>query len=74
MTAQKKPQRLIGWAETQARTGLGKTSIWRLHRAGKFPSPVTLPDTRRSVFVEDEVDEWIAARIAARDAAAGRAA
>lgn len=68
----KNPPRLISWPETQGRTGLAKTTIWRLHRAGKFPQPVVFGDTRKSLFVEAEIDAWILARIAARDA--GRAA
>ncbi|UHD44149.1 AlpA family phage regulatory protein [Aureimonas altamirensis] len=57
--------RFIGLPDAMARTGLSKTTIWRLYRAGKFPSPITLPDSRRSVFVESEIDQWIVDRIAA---------
>lgn len=62
------PARLISWPDAQARTGLSKTTLWRLTRAKRFPQPINLEGTRRSVFVEAEVDSWIAARIAARDA------
>lgn len=46
-----------------ARTGLSRTSVWR--RAGvDFPAPVRLgPQT--IAWVSDEVDQWIAGRIAA---------
>lgn len=46
-----------------ARTGLSRTAIWR--RAGDdFPAPVRLgPQT--IAWVSDEVDQWIAERIAA---------
>ncbi len=38
----------------------------RLSRAGKFPKPV-ITGNRTVNFVEDEVDAWIEAHIAARD-------
>lgn len=46
-----------------ARTGLSRTTLWR--RAGvDFPSPVRLgPQT--IAWVSEEVDQWIADRIAA---------
>lgn len=62
--------RLISWPETTARSGLSKTTIWRLHRGGSFPKPVVFKDARKSLFVESEIDAWILARIAARDAGA----
>lgn len=62
--------RFLSWPQTVERTGISKPTIWRLHRAGKFPKPVVLEDTRRSLFIESEVDAWIASRIAARDSRA----
>jgi prophage regulatory protein len=38
----------------------------RLETQGDFPRRVTLGE-RRVAWVEQEIDEWIAARIAARD-------
>lgn len=59
-------QSFIRMPETKRRTGLGRAWIYRLISEGRFPKPAKLGD--RSVgFVESEVDEWIAERIAARD-------
>lgn len=62
-----KPPRFISWPEAQSRSGLSKTTIWRLHRAGSFPKPINFLNARKSLFVESEIDNWIAARIADRD-------
>ena len=42
-----------------------KVQLWRLERAEKFPKRVTL-SAQRVAWIESEIDEWIAARIAAR--------
>lgn len=42
-----------------------KVQLWRLERAGKFPLRVKL-SPQRVAWIESEIDEWIAARIAAR--------
>jgi prophage regulatory protein len=44
---------------------LSKCQIWRLERAGKFPQRV-YPSAGRVAWVEREIDEHLAARIAAR--------
>jgi prophage regulatory protein len=65
-------ERNLRTAETQARTGLGRTTIWRLEKAGQFPR-------RRKIgngivaWLESEVDEWIRSRPIAGDEP-GRAA
>jgi prophage regulatory protein len=44
-------------------TGLGRTSVYRLMKEGKFPKQVELaPNTR--AWILDEVEAWCAARIA----------
>jgi len=48
-----------------------KPHLWRLEKAGKFPKRVPLGPGRYA-YVESEIDAYIAALIAARDA--GRAA
>ena len=55
---------LIRFAEVRRRTGFSKTWIYRLISEGRFPTPVRT-GTRAVVFVESEIDAWIAARIAA---------
>jgi len=49
-------------------TGISGASIYRKVKAGEFPAPVKL-GPRASAWVGAEVDTWIAARIAERDAA-----
>ncbi|EIZ1472122.1 TPA: AlpA family transcriptional regulator [Salmonella enterica] len=59
-------QSLIRMPEARRRTGYGKAWIYKLIADGKFPAPVKL-GSRSIAFVESEVDEWIAERIAERD-------
>jgi len=51
----------------RARTGLSRSEIYRRIAAADFPQPVKLGE-RASAWNAAEVDSWIAARIAARDA------
>jgi len=54
--------------EVEARTGLGCSTIYEGIKAGTFPAPIQLGP--KSVgWVESEINAWLAARIAARDAA-----
>lgn len=53
--------------EVVRRCGLSRSTLYRLTDEGVFPRPVALTSAR-SGFVESEVDQWIADRIAARDA------
>ena len=43
-----------------------KAHIWRLRKAGKFPDPVKGLGPEDS-YREDEIDQYVAARVAARD-------
>jgi prophage regulatory protein len=45
-----------------------KTQVWRLEKRGQFPRRVPIGPGRHG-WVEDEIDQFIADRIAARDAA-----
>jgi len=51
--------------EVERRVGLGCTSIYAGIAAGTFPKPVKVG--KRSLWVETEIDAWIAERIAERD-------
>jgi prophage regulatory protein len=44
---------------------LSKVQIWRLERDGKFPLRVQISAARHA-WIEAEIDEWLAVRIAAR--------
>ena len=46
-----------------------RAQIYRKIKAGSFPRPVRLGENRIA-FAEQEIDDWIQARIAERDAAA----
>ena len=63
-----KPPRLE--AAPWVRAGLGRSSAYALMAENKFPRPVKLG--RASRFLSTEIDAWIAARVAERDAASGR--
>jgi prophage regulatory protein len=43
-----------------------KPHLFRLMRKGKFPKPVKLGEITNA-WLEEEIDAWIAVRIAARD-------
>lgn len=60
--------RLIRRKEVQAKTGLGASSIYAMMKQGKFPKAITLSE-RRVAWIESDVDQWIAERIASHKAA-----
>jgi prophage regulatory protein len=68
-TAPPQHVRLIREAECRDRTGLSRSQRWRLEREGRFPARVPLSE-RTFGWVESEIDEWIAARVASRRRAA----
>jgi len=61
-------QILIRMPRVQQKTGLGTTKIYELmqERSGAFPRPIKIGVA--SLWVEAEVEAWIADQIAARDA------
>ena len=59
--------RLIRLHDVQSLTGLGKSQVYSLANAGRFPAPIKLSE-RCSAWSENEVRAWIAERIAARNA------
>lgn len=56
---------LLTRKEVERRVGLSCTSIYAGIAAGTFPKPVKVG--KRSLWVETEIDQWIADRIAERD-------
>ena len=48
------------------KTGLSRTTIWRMMKRGEFPQPVDLGSRARG-WVSSEITGWIENRIAARD-------
>lgn len=69
MEANTAPPRLLRRPEVERLTGLARSSLYDLIRAGRFPAPIPLTTTARA-WVESEVLEFVAGRIAERDAKA----
>lgn len=66
MTTSKNNQvepRLIRRKEVQTKTGLGASSIYAMMKSGEFPQCLNLSE-RRVAWVESDINQWIANRIA----------
>ena len=63
--------RLLDYPELKAKKGISYTRrhLKRKCDAGTFPKPIPVSD-RRIAWIEEEIDGWLASRIAARDAVA----
>ncbi len=61
--------RLIDKHELRKKVPYHEVHIGRLERAGKFPKRVKC-GANRVAWIESEVDDWIAAKMAERDAEA----
>ena len=60
------PDRILREAEVRARTGLSRTTRWRLIRAKEFPLPVGL--SHRSVgWRESAIQDWVESRDQRKD-------
>jgi prophage regulatory protein len=58
--------KILRLSEVINRTGLGRSSIYKLISEGLFPK--SLPLFNRSVgWLESEIDEWILSRVMERD-------
>lgn len=65
------PIRILRLDQVIEATGLGKTKIYELQAAGEFPMRVQI--TANTVgWVEEEVQAWLARRVAARPALPAR--
>jgi prophage regulatory protein len=62
-----KPDRLIRLAEVETLTGLKKSSLYSLTRAGKFVTPIRL-SSRCTAWSLNSVQAWIQARITEAEA------
>ena len=61
--------RLLRLPAVLDRVGLGRSRVYELIAEGRFPTPVKLSE-RAIAWPSDEIDAWIAERIAARDSEA----
>ncbi|WP_425408088.1 helix-turn-helix transcriptional regulator [Hyphococcus sp.] len=72
--SKKTQKRIIRRAAVKAKTGItADSTLYYLIKNGKFPPPIKIGaggDSARKGWLEDEIDDWIEARVAARDAAA----
>jgi prophage regulatory protein len=55
-------KKLIRLPEVLNKTGFCKAWIYKLIKAGSFPSPIKI-GARAIAFIESEVDEWIESMI-----------
>ncbi len=63
------PERYLDWRAVRPLTGnLGRTTVWRLQRAGKFPAPVPV-SANRVAWRESDILKWQAGRNSALEAA-----
>lgn len=56
-------------SEVMARTAMSRSAIYAEMERGTFPKPIKLLGARANAWLSDEIDKWIEARVAARDAA-----
>jgi len=52
---------ILNAKEVVKKTGLSRTTIWRLERKGEFPLRVALSD-RRVGWKEEEIIKWLESR------------
>jgi len=64
--------RLLPFEDLKPKKGIpySRAHIWRLERAGKFPKHLRLGAGGRNAWVEDEIDAYVAQKIAERDSEA----
>lgn len=60
--ARTQPLKLLRFAAVRDRTGLSRSTIWRLERRGDFPRHRRI-SPNAVAWVEHEILEWIASRI-----------
>ena len=58
---------LLTMEQVRKRTSLSRSRIYEFVRRGTFPQAVPLAERRRA-WIESEIEDWIDARVADRDA------
>jgi prophage regulatory protein len=56
------PLRLLRFGEVRQRTGLSRSTIWRMERSGTFPKRIKV-SFNVVAWREDEVEEWIVSKL-----------
>jgi prophage regulatory protein len=64
-------RRLTLMGDVLERIPFSKATAWREIKAKRFPQPVRI-GLRRIAFFQDEIDAWLAQRVAERDAKSAR--
>jgi len=62
-TAPTSALRLLRFPDVRARTGLSRSTIWRLERSGAFPSHRRI-STNAVAWLEQDVTDWIQTKLA----------
>lgn len=58
-------EQLLRIRDVCAATGLGRSTIYRLIKEGRFPQPIDILGPTTAAWLASEVNAWIAERIAA---------
>lgn len=59
-------QKLLRLPQVIERTSLRRSTIYEMMQKGSFPKPVK-PNQRSNGWIEDEIIDWVATRIAERE-------
>lgn len=59
---------LLGWRELQPIVGFSRATLHREMNACRFPRPIMIA-AQRTAWPRQDIENWIAARVAARDRA-----
>lgn len=57
--------RVMRLPEVMHKTGISRTTLYQMSKAGKFPASISLGGNIMG-WIEAEIDKWIEARMAAR--------
>jgi prophage regulatory protein len=69
MTATTEPDRIVREPECKKRSGLSRTTRWRLEREGKFPKRVKITEFSHG-WLDSKLNKWIVERASLSDASA----
>lgn len=59
------PVRILRLPEVMTRTGLSRSTIYELIAKRQFPHPISI-GTRAVGWIEDDINQWIVDRVAAK--------
>lgn len=62
------PRRVLRLPEVITKTGLSRTTLYTMSKAGQFPESISLGGKAMG-WIEAEIDAWIEERMAARQSA-----